>query len=72
MKSTIIGLAILIMATTAGYSAKTCAQSYSDCVAKTKDLGPEWEPKCKAALAEARKTGVFVGPHTGANNPCTP
>ena len=71
MKSTTIGIAILIMATTAGYSADTCDHSYSVCVKRTKELGPAYAKKCKAALAQARKTGVFIGPHTGSSYPCT-
>jgi hypothetical protein len=72
MRSPAIGIAILIIATTAGYSADTCDHSYSVCVARTKDLGLAYEKQCKEALTRARKTGIFIGPHTGTSHPCTP
>jgi len=74
MKATIIGIAVLIMATTTGFAVETCNHYYAICVEKTKQLGPAWhgEEKCRAARDRARKTGVFISPHYGITNPCKP
>jgi hypothetical protein len=65
----IIGGILILLAATSGTDAqfRSCNAAYRDCVQK---LGTVNERQCAAALARARRTGIFVGPLTGREYTC--
>jgi hypothetical protein len=68
MRFFIIGAGIFFAAITcADAQYQSCRAAYRDCVTK---LGTVNERQCAAALARARRTGVFVGPLTGREYTC--
>jgi hypothetical protein len=68
MRAAIIGIAMLVaFSVSANAQFRSCGAAYRDCVRK---LGTVNENQCAAALARARRTGIFVGPLTGRRYTC--
>lgn len=68
MRIAIVSAAIFLAAIVgANAQVQSCNQAYNDCLRK---LGPSYQKQCRASLAQARKTGIFIGPQTGRQYRC--